>query len=126
LVELTVDNIYQDTMYAYHHARQQLSNRLDGIGPLPVAPNPQRDDGGRYNYHAAAARVQVQVNLRYACPSRYRVPYQLQRAAYSWMYVSDAQEADYRIHKKDPKGTYRCTMNVFYQPRQRVVLIYRA
>jgi hypothetical protein len=76
-----VDNIYQDTMYAYHHARQQLSNRMDardGIGPHPVAPNPQRDDGGRYNYQDAAARVRVQVNLRYACASRYRVPYQLQ------------------------------------------------
>jgi hypothetical protein len=124
LDELTVDNIYQATMYAYHNARQQLNNKMDSLASFPAAPNQQRDDGGHYIYRRAAARVQVQVNLRYVCPSRYRVPYQ--RAAYSWMYVSDAQEADNRIHKKDTKGTYRCTMNVFYQPRQRVVLIYRS
>jgi hypothetical protein len=69
LDELTVYNIYQDTMYVYHHARQQLNNKVASLASFAAAPNQPRDDGGHYSYQMAAARVQTQVNLRYVCPS---------------------------------------------------------
>jgi hypothetical protein len=69
LDELTVYNIYQDTMYVYHHARQKLNKKVDSFAAYAAAPHQPRDDGGTYSYQMAVARVEKQVNPRYVCPS---------------------------------------------------------
>ena len=122
-------NIYQDkdTMYAYHLARQQLNNRMDSIVAHPVAQNPPRDDGGRYNLQQAVSRVNVQVNSI----SDMNVPRDI-------VFCASCSEqhthgCTYQV-RKQRTTTYTSrirkvrtdALNVLYQPRQcvRVVLIY--